>query len=192
MGNSVMFKISVSNEDAQEFADKFQNQSKSRIRQGLALIRQEWQQEFRRQDARMQREWTPLKTWTASTKPSRIRGNKVVVTGNDPKSYAERKKRAYYRGKSSGGKVKYLRILKRTGVMLERYISGISINNSTMTVSIPFPRGKVGVRAMSHQGYNSRGEAVGLPFGVLAHRPYDISRFEMVANRVLRREMYRD
>lgn len=179
-----MFTFQIDKESAERFKGRFGKEWRRRAEAGLAGVRQEWQQEFRRQDERMQKVWTPLKTWvdgkTASKEGSFI--------GRDPRSYAERKKRAYYRGKSGKSPVRYLRILKRTGVMLARYISGISINNRDLRVKINFPSGQIGQRAMSHQGYDRQGNPVGLPQGVRAHRPYDMERFKFVADRALRRE----
>lgn len=181
-----MFSVTISKQDEDAFKEQFGKESKDRIRQGLALVRQEWQQEFVRQDERNQKTWTPLKTWVGGTLPV---NPKRLVGGIDRRSYSARKRRDYYRGKTKGGQVRYLRILKRTGVMLQRYISGISINNTSLTITIPFPSGDVGKRAMSHQGYNSKGEPVGLPKGVLAHRPFDTQRFLLTANRIIRREL---
>lgn len=176
-----MFTYKIDEESVRRFADKFSEDYKKRLRDALPLIRAEWQREFRRQDARMQKVWTPLKTWVdGKTKSKNIAG------GIDPRSYAARKKREYYRGKSSGGSVRYLRILKRTGVMLERYISRITISNVDLRVSINYPQGQAGLRARVHSGEYE------LPKGVLAYRPYDLERFKFVADRIIKREFNKD
>lgn len=162
------------------FTSRFGRNKKRHIKQALAEIKREWQAEFKRQDARMQKVWTPLKTWVDGKTATKN------ATGIDPRSYAARKRRAYYRGKGGKSDVRYLRILKRTGRMLDGYIQGIEINDIDYTVSIPFPE-EAELRARSHQG-----RGVGLPRGVLSTRPYDLERFEFTASRALRRALTRD
>lgn len=173
-----LVEFTISPESIQKFADTFKLQRKANMRIALAAIKRDWQAEFVRQDINQQKKWIPLKTWVDGKTAS-----KNLNGGIDPRSYAAKKARAYYGGKSRKGPVRYLRILKRTGVMLERYISGIAIDEGSLNVEIQFPDGEVGVRAKTHFGL------LRLPKGVLGIRQYDINRFKDLANQEIKRTL---
>jgi hypothetical protein len=137
------------NEDTLEiFGNRFADAKKSQIRRGLESIKREWQSELVRQQASLQSVWTPLKRTPKG------------------RSYYERKRHEYFGAKGKGGAVRFLSILKRTGHMMDGYVSGIIVDNNALTVTIPYPN----IAARVHQ----EGP---LPSGVLALRPFDTTKF---------------
>lgn len=172
----MLISFTISQESLDAFAKKFGDDKKAKVKTALGEIKREWQTEFVRQDKRMQSVWTPLKGYVTS---------KTGQQQPKSRSYLARKTREYYshKARAGSGPVRYLRILKRTGTMLDKYINGIHIDDVNVTVSIPFPSGAEGVRARSHQGITP------LPFGVLSTRKYDLSRFKDVAEREIKRAM---
>jgi hypothetical protein len=90
----------------------------------------------------------------------------------DP-TYLARKRRMYRKSD-----VRYLVTLKRTGRMMEGYLEGIQSNvrfsDGSLGVSMSFPPGDVGIRAMVHQ------DVVRRPKGVPA-RPFDLDEFTELA-----------
>lgn len=187
MGNSVMadnlIQLTFDSATLERFKLRFQKKSKEKVAKALNAVKREWQQEFRRQDVSMQSQWLPLKTWV--THRSDKKRSSRIPAKIDSDSYYARKLKAYQSGKRNKDQfVKYLRILKRSGLMLDHYINGIRVNNTALTVTIPYPKSPyVNIRAKVHQGEYR------LPFGVRAHRPYNLDRFRFVADREIRREL---
>jgi hypothetical protein len=92
-----------------------------KLEEDLKLIKREWQSELVRQQASLQSVWTPLKRTPKG------------------RSYYERKRHEYFGSKGHGGAVRFLSILKRTGHMMDGYVSGIIVDNNALTVTIPYP-----------------------------------------------------
>jgi hypothetical protein len=183
-----LVKIFIGENTFARFAERFTSGKKKQMRLVLQEIKRAWQAEFVRQDISQQKNWVPLKTWVGSKKP-----RKNSKSGIDPQSYAARKKREYYSGKSTGGQVKFLRTLKRTGVMLDKYIKGIQVNDAGFRVTVRFPNDTkgnfykksdaVGTRARVHAGRKR------LPVGVLSAREYDLSAFKKIAKKEIERAL---
>ena len=150
----ISFEIDDNSVDV--FGKSIEDASKASIKRGLSETKRAWQAELVRQQRRLRSSWTPLKK---------------IPKG---KSYFDRKQYEYYSGKSKNGKVRFLSILKRTGRMMQGYVNGIRIDNVNLKVEIPFPLGAE-VRAKVHQGL------LPLPTGVLAHRPFELEKFEDLA-----------
>lgn len=159
----MLVDFTISDESLKEFGRRFRAGKEKNVKDSLANIKREWQAEFIRQQRRLQNVWTPLE-----------------------KKYGERKTHEYYSAKgklahgNTSGQVRYNTILRRTGVMLAGYISGIQIDEGNYSVSIPFPEGAAGVRAKSHQG------VIGLPPGVKNIRPWDTDKFVKEAEKQIR------
>lgn len=163
-----LFTVEIDDNSLLEFGRKFRRGKQNAVAKALDEIRRDWQQEFVTQ----QRNFHRSKRWP-DLNPD----------------YLDRK-RYEYSNRSRYPEVRYVTTLKRSGRMLARYISGIQVDTSNYSVSIPFPidpfgRDKQGIRALVHQG------VVGQPKGVPV-RPWDVNRFGSIADRIIRNALTRD
>jgi len=106
--------------------------------------------------------------WIADLQYQRSNGIALLGWPQLNEDYDIRKNREYGTG--------FNNMLYRTGEMLEGYISGVEVDMFNHTVNMPYPRGRAGIRARSHQG------EIGQPKGV-PERPFDIERFYDIAVR---------
>ena len=146
-----LFTFKLDESSVDILGERILEATNANINKTLTAIKAAWQAEFLRQHKILQSVWVPLKLTPQN------------------RSYYDRKLREYQEGK-----IQYLRMLTRNGHMLAGYIHGISIDAVNKSVSIPFPAGYE-ERAEVHQGFRA------LPIGVLAHRPFEVDKFEDIA-----------
>lgn len=135
------------------FGTRFRRAKERQLQVALSDIKREWHAEMLHQHHVLQHFWVPLSAKYARRKerefrragiqnrPAKLgRFTLVPTTVNPGSNYSKVKD------------VKYLKTLQRSGKMLDRYLQGIAVSPSTYSVSIPYPEGAEGIRAMAHQG----------------------------------------
>lgn len=165
-----MIRIAIDEDTFAKFGQRYRRGKINAVKKALDEIRAQWQLEFVRQQSRLSRsKWPRLKGFP-------------ITTG---KTYYARKRRELYSHKHP--EVHFLTPLKRSGRMLDGYIKGIQVNTQDLFVRVPIPidpfgNDKRGRRALVHQGL------VPAPPGVSA-RPFELDRFQLVGQRILKKAL---